>query len=173
MAKWISGQPYTRFRAIRLKDNKLSWKSGVYSGLLTTETLTADRTWTFPNETGELLTRGSEEIDSGTIVITSDSSVYSRTLDLLYGTAEIYIPRVEETTGNTDATIFIDGALANDLVFLSATGTSLLTGGTLIIGGVYKMEERSEYWNVLLQNLDDTEPINPAATSEVSYLVIS
>ena len=175
MSKWISGQPVTRFRAISLRDSKLFFAAdtSTYNGTLTTETLTAARTWTLPNETGELLTRASAGLANGSLLITTDDSVYATAIDLIFGTTEIYINTVEKNTGNTDSTISISGVLATDLMLVGMLGTSQLAGGTLILGPTaIPSATRSEMWHVHLANIS-AESINPAATTTVSYLVIS
>jgi len=57
MAKWYDGQPYTSFRAINLKDGSLLVESGAYKGVLraTPGGLTANRTYTLPDDSGYVL----------------------------------------------------------------------------------------------------------------------
>lgn len=168
MAIWSGGVPYTRFRAVRVKDGKVQFVSGSYAGTQATETLTADRTWTFPDNTGQVLTTSSTDISGGSLVITTNDSTYTTSHDFLFGTTEFYVPRVLKHAF-TSTGVTITGATVGDLVFVALDGT--ISGSMAFGGGAVNA---SNVATVICQNIsEESWGLAVGSTLSIQYLVIS
>lgn len=175
MARWIRGTPYTRFRAISLRDGKVDFVSGAYDGTIAVETLTANRYWEFPDATGEILLTSSTDISTGSILVTDDDSVYDQVVNVIKGTTDIVITTaIPKNSANADSTFAITGVAEDDIIFANLAGT-LVGQSTVVVGAcMFEPTGNTGYQYVYVQLCNPTTvTISAGTTLRIGYTVFS